>query len=583
MDFVFRALFVQFLALGLLVPLVRPQTGGTDCNGKDYLCLDDVRFQLCVDYGNGRPTTVNDEVQQCPAGTFCSNSGHFECDSFVPPSTTAAPQVGDAEPATEPTESAPEVVEEEATLPPAEEVAPEAPEATTVAPEVAPTVEATEVPEQTQEPQESTVEPSEPETEASSDQPATTEAETETEAAPESSVPPTESSSQSSEPEEPEVTEGETPEATDAPAPEQTTATPEASPEPEPQEPTEQVTEAEEEATAAPTTTSTTDEPATEGSPSTGTSDEPTDSDQASEVPSTEPVTDEAEVPEASPTESAPETTESVATSEAPAGSGSGSGSDESGSSGSGQDSEEPSGESAGSGSNEATTVAAPVAVPEPFVCQTAGRFPHPNDCHKYFICFWLPFGLYNLEQSCLPGFAYNPTLERCTADQSVCFPGQFTCTAPGRFPDPASPTSYFWCVWNVLGGYVQYNLQCPLGQVFNPFRGRCAFVVAGRSLPVGEPLPVGEEEAVAAAAAAEPAFVEPLEPVDGTQAPALKVKFECLEEGTFADPNNCSRYFVCTLKKLDKFKKSKFKCVTGERFDALVGGCVPDVDALCE
>lgn len=82
-----------YLLQGLLVSGVRPQTGGTDCHGKDYLCLDDVRFQLCVDYGDGKPTTVNDEVQLCPAGTFCSNSGQFECDSFVALSTTAEPHV----------------------------------------------------------------------------------------------------------------------------------------------------------------------------------------------------------------------------------------------------------------------------------------------------------------------------------------------------------------------------------------------------------------------------------------------------------------------------------------------------------
>lgn len=70
----------------------RSQAAGTDCNGRDYLCLDDRLFQICIDFGDGKTQTVDDEAQSCPRGTFCSNTGRFECDSFVPPST-AAPQV----------------------------------------------------------------------------------------------------------------------------------------------------------------------------------------------------------------------------------------------------------------------------------------------------------------------------------------------------------------------------------------------------------------------------------------------------------------------------------------------------------
>ncbi|ETN64844.1 hypothetical protein AND_003402 [Anopheles darlingi] len=582
MDFVFKAFFLQFLVLGLLLQVVRPQTGGTDCRGKDYLCLDDVRFQLCVDYGDGRPVTVNDEVQQCPTGTFCSNGGHYECDSFVPPATTAAPQVADVTetevPAEEVTTSVPVEVEE-ATLPPVEE-----PE-----PEVA-------VPEPSEEPAQ---EPVTTTTEA--EVPEVTEAQ-DSSVAPETTVgvveeeePVTEATAPATEPvevEEETTTTGAGPavteevETTEEAATEEVVAATTEPSQPEVPEVTEAAPEPEQETEAAQeqeTTVGADVEVTTTAAPEQEEQTE-TESSVATDAPVEEGEAASSTVPETTPVPVVP--------TEEPSNSESG-GSDEGESSqGSAQEStEQPSVES-GSGSDEAattTTTTSPVAPSDaPFVCTAAGRFPHPTDCHKYYICFWLPFGLYNLEQNCLAGFAYNPTLERCTADQSVCFPGQFTCTAPGRFPDPADPTKYFWCVWNAFGGYLQYGLQCPLGQVFNQFRGRCAFIVAGRSLDAEEPLLTGEEEWTNGpeeenAVLPPVAPVEPLAPQVEPVTPKLKVKFECLEEGTFADPNNCARYFVCTLKKLDKFKKSKFKCITGERFDALVGACVPDLDALCE
>lgn len=206
-----------------------------------------------------------------------------------------------------------------------------------------------------------------------------------------------------------------------------------------------------------------------------------------------------------------------------------------------------------------------------PFVCQRSGRFPHPDNCHRYYLCVWLPFGLYDVEQSCILGWAYNPLLQRCTADQAPCFPNQFTCTAPGRFPDPTANTRYFWCVWNVLGGYLQYNLDCPPGQTFDAYRRSCAAVrPGGRSIEGEEDEPVlngevsGESES------------------EVVELPAEKVKFECSEEGTFPDPANCARYFICTLKKKDKYKKSKLKCPKGQLFDAALEFCTDEEGVIC-
>ncbi|XP_049277795.1 cell surface glycoprotein 1-like [Anopheles funestus] len=746
MDFVFRVFFLQFLIFGLLVSHVRPQTGGTDCHGKDYLCLDDVRFQLCVDYGDGKPTTVNDEVQHCPQGTFCSNSGHFECDSFVPPSTTAEPHVNvdddaTAQPETEENATNEPAVEvEDATLPeeteaPASNPATEGgnddstpanPEAggslepveeegatdgdapaqesstatveteTNEVPEaeVAVPSEGTELPEQSETTVASETVPVQPteesapstpvpedeavETTSQSNNPETEESPVETVApvepevtnppAAEETSPEATTVAQETEPESvatdaPEVevsestesvvtteqtdgsesstptesgTEGEvvdqsstdaaeavtteeslpseqstdsvtteseasqdssTVAASEAPEQEETevpvddnnvapetTAVPEAGEqegsEANPSEPSvePEVSESTSEPSAQPETSESSTEPeAPESNPSV--EPEATESSSVSSEPSetSAPVTDQAETTSTSSPSDEDTSSSDPNTSE--------SGSNEGSSS---QDSTEAPSAESGAESNEGNTPNVPQAPgSSSFVCPAAGRFANPTDCHKYYVCFWLPFGLYSLEQNCLTGYAYNPTLERCTADQSVCFPGQFTCMGPGRFPDPTDPTQYFWCVWNMFGGYLQYKMQCPMGQVFNPFRGRCAFMVAGtRSLPLDE-LEYDEVVVAEESTQADDVVVEPTQPAETVapveDQPKLKVKFQCLEEGTFADPNNCSRYFVCTLKKLDKFKKSKFKCVTGERFDPLMSMCVPDVDALCE
>ncbi|XP_053671488.1 retinitis pigmentosa 1-like 1 protein [Anopheles nili] len=708
MDFVFKVFFLQFLIFGLLVPNVRLQSGGTDCRGKDYLCLDDVRFQLCVDYGDGRPTTVNEEVQQCPQGTFCSNAGQYECDSFVPPSTTAEPHVNVDDSATaqpvqdesapaEPTETV--VVVEEATLPPVVEESPETPadvpttgepvdqvevestpaaetpaaevdhstdgavteaqtneetpEAETAAPSEVPELpeqsEQTEsepvvsevVPEQPTEesaPVTTSVAPEETHTDASVDEVTSQSSNPESEPEVEATNAPVEEESSPSADEPTEDAQESVPEESEpvsTPAQEPTVeeSSQSSDPEAEPEEQVEETTapagaqeDVQEDAPQGPTEGA--ESVVTEGnshvtdgeesvqessSPAVETvqpEEEPTpeDGDVENEVPSETSSTvvaspePETEAPEGgasettSQPESQPESEASKSTPEpaedsepepvstsAPAPAepnASESGSDE-GSASSQDSTERPSGES-GAESNEATPTPPQAPGSGSFLCPAAGRYAHPTDCHRYYVCFWLPFGLFSLEQNCLAGYAYNPTLERCTADQSVCFPGEFTCMGPGRFPDPADPTQYFWCVWNMFGGYLEYKMQCPAGQVFNPYRGRCAFVTVGRSaLPFDDDQDEQDVEESTQTELESVQTTEPALPVEETPKP--KVKFQCLEEGTFADPNNCGRYFVCTLKKLDKFKKSKFKCVTGERFDPLMAMCVPDVEALCE
>lgn len=111
MDNLKKLLVVQLLVLIITLRTARSQAAGTDCNGRDYLCLDDRRFQICIDLGAGKTETVDTEAQSCPRGTFCSNTGQFECDSHVAPST-AAPQVVTPEqvPQTEPVPEVNEVV-----------------------------------------------------------------------------------------------------------------------------------------------------------------------------------------------------------------------------------------------------------------------------------------------------------------------------------------------------------------------------------------------------------------------------------------------------------------------------------------
>lgn len=109
-----------------------------------------------------------------------------------------------------------------------------------------------------------------------------------------------------------------------------------------------------------------------------------------------------------------------------------------------------------------------------PFTCTHPGRFLNTTDCHRYYACTLLPnSGLRQTNYTCLYGMAFSPAMQRCTTDQSSCYP-TFTCKSAGRFADPSDSRSYFWCLKSG-SSYTLYHLSCAFGQPFDPAKGRCS------------------------------------------------------------------------------------------------------------
>ncbi|XP_048481118.1 mucin-5AC-like [Plutella xylostella] len=82
----------RFVSLAaLFLTLVTIETAlAVDCGGKPFHCDNSTHFKICVDFGNGVSSTMDDFVIQCPPGTECRDTNHYECE-FLKPTTLAPP------------------------------------------------------------------------------------------------------------------------------------------------------------------------------------------------------------------------------------------------------------------------------------------------------------------------------------------------------------------------------------------------------------------------------------------------------------------------------------------------------------
>ena len=203
------------------------------------------------------------------------------------------------------------------------------------------------------------------------------------------------------------------------------------------------------------------------------------------------------------------------------------------------------------------TTALAPQ--PEPFECSISGKFPDLNDCRKFTLCIWTPFGYLKFEQTCPLNLAYDVVRRDCTPNQAPCVTTGFKCEMEGRFADLESNKIYNLCIPNTLaGGFYQYKLSCSVLTIFDPIKQKCILDL------FPETVPSVQTEAPA----------QPTKPNTNNNNNQSKdgsneeLPFECVTAGTFAHPNDERRFIVCTLKKKDKLKKKIMKCKKTEKFD---------------
>lgn len=233
--------------------------------------------------------------------------------------------------------------------------------------------------------------------------------------------------------------------------------------------------------------------------------------------------------------------------------------------------------------------------------CTKAGLFPHTSDCNKYYLCVEIRgVGIYKYDFDCPVTYVFDASSGKCSKDRKACQDKKFKCSAAGRFTDPFEPRIYYWCIKSLFGGFEQYRFECRKGQVFDADKNRCENLTPNKpdknsneskekNKSKEKPNSNSDEERDDNDRDEDNTKEE--ENVDSAEqnnasrednkdkSKEREKEFECTEEGTFADPKQENKYYICTYKNKEKgkFKKDHFKCERRYVFDADEGKCVRD------
>ncbi|KAJ2950632.1 hypothetical protein O0L34_g8887 [Tuta absoluta] len=123
-------------------------------------------------------------------------------------------------------------------------------------------------------------------------------------------------------------------------------------------------------------------------------------------------------------------------------------------------------------------------------VCTADGFVADPTvtDCSSYIQCTQINGAFVQTTLTCPANTFYNPTTTFCDPNFSCTPTVAFTCTAVGRFPNPADTTcqTYFFCVANTninatvtppvtpVPAFNQIQYTCPTTSVFSPLSRLC-------------------------------------------------------------------------------------------------------------
>lgn len=230
--------------------------------------------------------------------------------------------------------------------------------------------------------------------------------------------------------------------------------------------------------------------------------------------------------------------------------------------------------------------------------CHTAGVFAHTNDCSKYYRCLKIfGLGIYKYDFTCPTNYFFDATSGICTKDQSVCKDNKFKCNATGVFADPFDNKSFYWCINNLFGGYYQSRHECRKQEVFDSIRKRCEKIAdlkpgkdddkeenasnkSSENVDSAEHDESEEDRKDKSKENSKDKSKEDKSNEDSKDKSKEKEKeFKCTEEGTFADPKQDNKYYICTYKNKEKnkFKHNHLKCDKKHVFDDEEGKCVRD------
>ncbi|XP_062559661.1 uncharacterized protein LOC134224347 [Armigeres subalbatus] len=76
--------------MAAVLPTAHLQTVGSDCNGKTFLCTDDLHYQICSPSSSTEGTETTDlQVYECDTSQYCSNANTDACSSSASSTSTA--------------------------------------------------------------------------------------------------------------------------------------------------------------------------------------------------------------------------------------------------------------------------------------------------------------------------------------------------------------------------------------------------------------------------------------------------------------------------------------------------------------
>ncbi|XP_053678008.1 mucin-5AC-like [Anopheles nili] len=233
------------------------------------------------------------------------------------------------------------------------------------------------------------------------------------------------------------------------------------------------------------------------------------------------------------------------------------------------------------------------VSVPESVVCESVGRIPNDasESCTSYYLCTMnsesgqlVPLlaqcpgaTIFSRELAkCVEGPAYlcqnasfqiAPTESNLGARESNTVQtvnSELRCTSTGSFPNFASTDckTYFLCLENTDGSFIEYLTSCPLSTVFSPDESRC----------VDSSLYICPNEKTTTTSN-----------VQSTTTPVVP-PFVCPSLGRFVNEQSldCKTYFLCIMQGNDQLVPMITSCPSSTIFSAIELKCVSTALYTC-
>ncbi|GFW66259.1 uncharacterized protein TNCV_1711581 [Trichonephila clavipes] len=218
------------------------------------------------------------------------------------------------------------------------------------------------------------------------------------------------------------------------------------------------------------------------------------------------------------------------------------------------------------------------------FECEDEGFFKHPTDCKKYYECKRdeETGELVKIDCECPEGLVFDEDGWYCNAEELAppCNDSSFKCEEEGFFRDPEDCTKYYRC--NRTGSsFRRERFQCQEGTVFDEEGRYCNAPELSQ--------PCDNSTTTTSSSETTSSSNQSTTPGSGTSSGSTSTtgsqtsttsgtssdQGDCTEEGYFRNPEDCTKYYQCTLNEdSGEFERKDFSCPDGRVFDEEVSYC---------